>query len=413
MLSDAALLRFSGAGWIAYYWYTWGIANWQKSILRSMPEALVEQILQENMNDLGARNIEAYRRYIDDYSSGKPQPKKTIERDKNANYALLSKLNIWQQIQDFSDALEKKGGLALDTNNKTKLHNLIFKYKDRLIQNAIVDAKFYTFPNLFTDATFIIITPPTGALRDTFEKLVSHYQKMTKAADARAEAHLKTLIPGDDSVAEAARVAYLMEPRNRANYEQRLLDEFSIELENQNAPRIHAALRMHKIPFVEINKRKANQYTRLVTEEDMGQFQKTIKSPNTHNATFEIEPLTRAQTNPRTPTAPPSAPQPEPEGPASSDRFTVSISPLAELQMTYRDFNQDANQRITTILDDIRAGRITTKWGNGAYWYTMSQIDGSRGRGRWRAAFERQGNTWTLQGFYNYHTNRTATVWGQ
>lgn len=412
MLSDAALLRFSGAGWIAYYWYTWGIANRQKSILRSMPEALVEQILQESMNDVGTKTIEAYRRNIDDYSTGRPQPKKRIETQRNANYALLSKINAWQKINTISDLLERDLTLPLDPSNKSRLYNMIFKYKNTFIQEAAVEAYIDILPNLFTDATFIIITPPTGMLRDTFVRLRSDLQKMTKAADARAEAHIKTLIPGDDSIAEAARVAYLMDPINRANYEQRLLDEFSIELANQNAPRIHAALRMHKIPFVEINKRKANQYTRLVTEEDVGQFQKTIKSPNTHNATFEIEPLTRAQTNPRTPTAPPSA-QPEPEGPASSDRFTVTISPLAELQMTYRDFNQDANLRITTIMDDIRAGRITTKRGNGAYWYTMSQIDGSRGRGRWRAAFERQGDTWTLQGFYDYHTNRTATVWGQ
>ncbi|MBC3364038.1 M3 family metallopeptidase [Pseudomonas sp. SWRI154] len=412
-LSDAALLMYSGAGWIGYYWYTWGIANRQKAILKSMPEALVDQILQESMDDVGARNIDAYRRHIEDYNSGKLRLKRQIERQKDATHALLSKFNAWQRINKISGVLERNMALPLDPSNKSKLHDVILKHKNTLIRDAAVEAYFDILPNLFTDAKFIIITPPTGALRDAFTRLRSDLQRMTKIADSRAEAHLRTIIQGDGPAAEAARVAYLMDPINRAHYEQRLLDEFSIELTKNNMPRIHSALRAYKIPFVEINKRKANQYTRLVTEEDIGQFQKSIKSANTHNATFEIELLTRAQTNPRGPTADPSSTQPEPEVSASSDRYRVSISPLAELQMTYRDFNQDANLRVTAIMDDIRAGRITTKRGNGYYWYTMSQLEASSGKGRWRAAFERQGDTWTLQGFYDYHTNRTATVWGQ
>ncbi|MNY73856.1 hypothetical protein D3C86_2127410 [compost metagenome] len=63
-------------------------------------------------------------------------------------------------------------------------------------------------------------------------------------------------------------------------------------------------------------------------------------------------------------------------------------------------------------MDDIRAGRVTTKKINQYYWYDMARLVPGGGRGLWRAAFERQGDTWTLQGFYNYHVNKPATVWG-
>lgn len=413
MLSDAVLLMYSGAGWLSYYWYTWGIANRQKTLFKSMPETLVDQILLESMNDISVRNIDAYRQHIDNYNSGLIRQKKLLERQKNATYALLSKLNTWQQAQHISNLLERDLALPLDTSNKLSVYHVIWKHKDTLIQDGAVQALFDIIPNLFTDAKFIIITPPTGTLRDKYEKLRTDFVRMTKNSDARAEAHLKTVIPGDDPAAEQARVTYLRDPMNRAHYEQRLLDEFATELANNKSPRLHSALRNHKIPFIEINKNKANQYTRLVAEEEVEKFQRTLKSSNSNSPAFEIEPVTRAQTNPRKSTNEVSSNQPAPETMPPPDRYNISISPLAELQMTYRDFNQDADLRITTILDDIRAGRITTKRGNGYYWYTMSQLDASSGRGRWRAAFERQGDTWTLQGFYDYHTNRAATVWGQ
>ncbi|WP_259333177.1 hypothetical protein [Pseudomonas sp. FW300-N2C3] len=41
----------------------------------------------------------------------------------------------------------------------------------------------------------------------------------------------------------------------------------------------------------------------------------------------------------------------------------------------------------------------------------MAQLSPGGGKGAWRAAFERKGDTWTLQGFYDYHGNKPATVW--
>ncbi|WP_146042628.1 hypothetical protein, partial [Pseudomonas sp. MPBD7-1] len=100
-------------------------------------------------------------------------------------------------------------------------------------------------------------------------------------------------------------------------------------------------------------------------------------------------------------------PAPEP-GP---DKFQTRTSPLAETQMAYASFPKEAEAKVGEILADIRAGRITTKRIYRYYWYTMAQLSPGGGKGAWRAAFERKGDTWTLQGFYDYHGNKPATVW--
>lgn len=79
--------------------------------------------------------------------------------------------------------------------------------------------------------------------------------------------------------------------------------------------------------------------------------------------------------------------------------------------MAYDSFPQAARIKMASIMDDIRAGRVTSKRINGYYWYDMSQLSPGSGRGAWRVAFERKGDTWELQGFYDYHTHRAATVW--
>lgn len=97
---------------------------------------------------------------------------------------------------------------------------------------------------------------------------------------------------------------------------------------------------------------------------------------------------------------------------AATERFTVTTSPLADTQMSYDNFPEAARIRLGSIMEDIRAGRATTKRIQGYYWYDLAQLNPGSGRGAWRAAFQRKGDTWQLQGFYDYHTDRPATVWG-
>lgn len=79
--------------------------------------------------------------------------------------------------------------------------------------------------------------------------------------------------------------------------------------------------------------------------------------------------------------------------------------------MSYANFPEAAKTKVREITEDIRAGRVTTKRINRYYWYDLAQLAPGSGRSAWRAAFERKGDTWILQGFYDYHVNRAATVW--
>lgn len=179
------------------------------------------------------------------------------------------------------------------------------------------------------------------------------------------------------------------------------------EKQRRHKPGLLTEIRNNRVPYIIANKGRTQRNVMLLTGEDITNFSRTLANYEP----FDIEIVTQARTHKveGTPSAvtPPVSPPPSP----APDTFTVTTSPLAETQMSYASFSEAAKTRVRVITEDIRAGRVTTKKSNRYYWYTMAQLTPGGGKGAWRAAFEREGDNWTLRGFYDYHANGPATVW--
>lgn len=179
-------------------------------------------------------------------------------------------------------------------------------------------------------------------------------------------------------------------------------------MKKRHKPGLLTEIRNNKIPYVIANKGKSQRKTLLVTGEDITNFAKNLSNYDA----FDIEVVTQVPTKKVTGTSPTTSTSPVlGEASTAIDKFTVTLSTLAETQMSYDNFPEAARAKINEIMDDIRAGRATTKRINKYYWYDMAQLSPGGGRSAWRAAFERKGDTWILQGFYDYHANKPATVW--
>lgn len=369
-------------------------------VVRSMPETVAERILQESMDDVGVSHVEAYRLHL------KKINRHNYEQYKLRRKNLVNKICIWDLVEQTKDALQREKNLVLTDAQKKRLYETLILYKEEFILDQRLKASTTILPDNITGAKYIVITPKKGRKKDAVDRITNDISDTVKIVENLLEAKLNTMFPGDEPSVVAAREAYIESPQYRIDN----IDEFRAERARRHKPGLLTEIRNYKIRHLIVNRGKTQRSTYLTTEEDINTFTSTLK----HYDPFDIEIITQAASNKVTGHS--AAPVPTITSPDTSSetkpRYTVAISPLAEAQMSYDNFPESASAKVTEILNDIRAGRVTTKKINRYYWYDMSRLAPGGGRGAWRAAFERQGDTWTLQGFYDYHATRKATVWG-
>jgi hypothetical protein len=374
-------------------------ANVMKRVVRSMPETLLDRVLQESMNDVGAADIESYRLHL-----------KQINRQNYQVYEpkrkhLLHKLGIWDLVEQTSDTLQKEKNLSLSLPQKYRLYDTLIMHKEEFILEGRLKASATILPDNVTGAKYIVITPRNGRKKDAVDKISKDISDTVNVVERRLESKLDTLFPGDEPSVIAARKAYIESPE----YQIDKNDEYRKERLRRHKPGLLTEIRNHKIRYIAVNRGKTQQSTHLTTENDINTFTRSLNN----YSPFDIELVTQAASHKVTGQAASSVPAPAAAKPSTViPEYTVTVSPLAEAQMSYDNFPAPARAKVSEIMDDLQAGRITTKKINRYYWYDMAQLAPGGGRGAWRAAFERQGNTWTLQGFYDYHATRHATVWG-
>lgn len=276
-------------------------------------------------------------------------------------------------------------------------HQNMFFTEDRiqLHTTAITD-------NL-TGAVFMTFTATKGKKKAAIDKIAKETRDMLVAVETKMTARVNALFPGNEPQTVAAKQNYIAS----AEHYNELINTLREEKQRRHKPGLLTEIRNHRIPYVIANRGRTQRNVMLISGEDVTRFTKTLSNYEP----FDIELVTQAQTHRVTPTQPGVAAAVLPEPSPATDKFTVDTSLLAETQMAYDSFRESARTKINEIMDNIRAGRVTTKKINQYYWYDMAQLEPGHRRGKWRAAFERQGDTWMLQGFYDYHVNGPATVW--
>ncbi|XVN13658.1 hypothetical protein QZH47_19390 [Pseudomonas corrugata] len=273
----------------------------------------------------------------------------------------------------------------------------MFFTEDRIKVNTTV------ITDNITGAVFMAFTFPGGRKKAAMNKIAKDTRDMLDAVEARLDAKTQARFPGNDPETKAAREKYTASEE----YYNELITALREEKLRRHKPGLLTEIRNNRVPYIIANKGRTQRNVMLLTGEDITDFSRTLANYEP----FDIEIVTQARTHkvegtPSTVT-PAVLPTPSP----APDRFTVTTSPLAEAQMSYASFSEAAKTRVRVITEDIRAGRVTTKKSNRYYWYTMAQLTPGGGKGAWRAAFEREGDSWILRGFYDYHANGPATVW--
>lgn len=377
------------------------VVNTAKRIFNSMPDELAERILRESMVEIGVPDIETYRSRIYDLTQGYV----SLTPHETAHNNLLDKMNTWSVVTLSSKDIETNvSGVHLTDPQKIKIYDTVLSNKKEFFSDDRIQVNTTVITDNITGAVFMAYTAKQGKKKTAIEKIARDTREMIEAAETTQNAKALELFPGDAPETVAARRKYMAS----VEYYNELIEALREEKIRRHKPGLLTEIRNHRIPYVIANKGQTQRNVLLISGEDITTFSNTLS----HYEPFDIDIVTQARSNRVTGTPPvvtaPVLPEPAPV----TDRYIVSTSALAEAQMSYANFPETARIKITEIMEDIRAGRSTTKVINRYYWYDMARLSPGSGRGAWRAAFERQGDTWTLQGFYDYHVNKPATVWG-
>lgn len=376
------------------------LVNTVKNLVDSMPDELVVRILHESMEDVGMRDLDSYRAQINSLYQTHVVP--------HAN--LRHKINIWMHVDTATKVIESRAdGFSLTATQQILIFDKIEILGPKLFNHrGEFNTAITILPDNVTGAVFLAITPERGKKRNAVHKIADAHTEILDVAQAKILDELEPLFPGSGPDVEAAKRRYVNAPERQDEYKIKFINAFSTEMRRRNRLGLLTEIRQHEIPYIIANKGKSQRRMMVVTEEEITKFTRNLSSYDA----FDIEVVTQARTNRVTGTRPPTTPPASAVPSPATDKFTVDTSPLADTQMSYDNFPETARAKVVEIMDDIRAGRVTTKRINQYYWYDMARLVPGGGRGLWRAAFERQGDTWTLQGFYNYHVNKPATVWG-
>jgi hypothetical protein len=381
-----------------------------KNTLGSMPTELTERLLRDSMAAFDVVSLDTYRSRINDFNRLRMRPAELGQYRTKLNDTIY-KFGVWKHVDTAAKNVEADV-LHLHLSAAQKIQ--VFDMAVPVLKKDYVDNKgefagiFVGLPDNLTGARFVAIVPTKGRKRTALDKILKDVTDLATMGEAQVREDLEALFPGEGAEIETVRRNYLNVPENHEHYMRKVRELLRDEMTRQNKPGLLTVLRNNNIPYVIVNRGKAQKKTHLVTQQDIIDFEKNLTRYDTLDSQVETTPrLRKADTPPAV--EPPAA---QPETPTVTDVYSVSLSPLAETQMAYDNFPAQALTKITEVIEDIRAGRVTTKKIHGYYWYDMAQLNPGRGRGAWRAAFERKRDTWVLQGFYDYHAAGRTSVWG-
>ncbi|UZE24249.1 hypothetical protein LOY67_02180 [Pseudomonas sp. B21-056] len=371
-----------------------------RDIFQSMPDALAERIFRESMADIGSPDINRYHAQILDWTQGRGN----LSRRKAFQQELLDKMNTWSIVVLSSKDIEANVfNVALNDIQKIKIYDTILSHRSMFFTEDRIRVNTTIITDNITGAIFMAFTSKGSRKKVAMDKIAQDTREMLNAVEDKLAAKAQALFPGNEPEAKAAREKYLASDEC---YDE-LIAALREEKQRRHKPGLLTEIRNNRVPYIIANKGQTQRNVMLLTGDDITNFTKTLANYEP----FDIDLVTQARSHKVTgiqpPTTAPALPAPLP----AADKFSVNISTLAETQMSYANFPEAAKTKVREITEDIRAGRVTTKRINRYYWYDLAQLAPGSGRSAWRAAFERKGDTWILQGFYDYHVNRAATVW--
>jgi len=380
-----------------------------RDAIHSMPPDLAMRILNESMHDLGTSTVSSYRALVDDL--------KHLRRDassyKEAYKKLLFKHHLWIAVDNcLKDFEQHVPDVSFTDAQKIKIFDTAHAFRKELIgsDGQFTRIDMTILPDNLTGSLFLGISPPQGRKKTALVKLHDEMQELITAAELIVNTRLIEKFIGKGPEWETLMREYVALPEHRDALKREMRDELKKLMIQKNKPGLLTQLRNMGIPYVVVKKGTTQHNSKIATAEDVQSFSGDLSK---YKEPFEIEAVKKVEKK-KTAGAAPSVPE-APQVPApstSANPFTVRLGPLAEAQMSYDNFPGPAKTKLMDIMEDLRAGRATTKKIQGYYWYDMAQLAPGTGRGAWRAAFERIGNTWVLQGFYDYHSNKPATIWG-
>lgn len=373
--------------------------------LNAMPDALAQRLLDESIIDARVSGIEAFRSLM-----GLLRRQRTLTTEHKAQHdTLVYKLDLWSAVHASSMDFEARiPGMRLSDVQKIKMFDTALPYRNAYYQTSGMNIA--SMPDNVTGAVFIGISPRRGKKRAALDKINKDYNDLFNAINQKTISDLQAQFPGQGPQVQAAIERYFADPENIERHKKANLEQLREQMKARRMPGLLTEIRNKGIPYFVAIKGVSQRAIMLATSQDFSDFSSHLSR---YTDTFEVHPVTQATSHKVSASSATSSQQTaSPAVPAATERFTVTTSPLADTQMSYDNFPEAARIRLGSIMEDIRAGRATTKRIQGYYWYDLAQLNPGSGRGAWRAAFQRKGDTWQLQGFYDYHTDRPATVWG-
>ncbi|MBT2373909.1 dermonecrotic toxin domain-containing protein [Pseudomonas fluorescens] len=390
------------------------LSPYGKSTLESLPDELASQILDKARAKVNASSVDDFNRILTDVQQGELN----FSTYKEALLELKYAINLWPHIENMTDKAGAKFKISFDPESKLKLHETLFEHKKNLVDasgNPDILVKYETDKS--TGLQLILMASDNSRNKTVVERILTKKYELDRLVENQARKEIMDKLlkenPGQENNMDALIKKHNSLPESRAEFSNLKRSIYKREKERQNIDELTTILTRNKILYVIVRQDKSNGRMHLSTEDNFNNFNNAIGK---NTLSQEVVPVTKAQTN-KTSKIPGSAADTNasaiPGRSKTVKTFQVTIGDLAATQMSYTNFPDAAKARVKSIMDDVSGGRELTKRIGQHYWEDVPQLSPSDGRGAWRAAFSRDGTTWTLQGFYDYHQNRPPIAWGQ
>ena len=391
-----------------------GTVQAARDLIDSMPDELVTRLLEESMAQFDTRSIERFRQLISDLNQGRTRF--TAHEPSHRN--LIYKYDVWHAVDYLTKKIKAElPDVDIADESRIKLFDLALPLKNTFIdKSGNFNFEMGILNDKISGAKVIVLTGQSGKSKTELGKLIRDQEELKNATEAKSTQALVTQLQLPETATQASLQAindYLAVPQHQAEHRQLQRQIFREEMSARNKLGLLTEIRSKQLPYFIVNKGIKQPKLQVTSKEDVNHFFNTLTK---YTEPFETQALTKTTTHKVTgSTQTPETVDTSATSATSAieNTFRVETSALADTQMAYENFPEAARTKVNEVMEDIRAGRVTTKKIRGYYWYDMAQLDPGTGRGAWRAAFERRGNTWELQGFYDYHRDQPAAIWGE
>lgn len=374
-------------------------------------------IVNELRQELEIESLDDFRKIFSDLKKGALKVDLDgVKAIRKSCSSVGKRIQIWQFVSQIrTEILKEFPDMPFEHEQSVKIYHLLSQWLKNNNKPEIA-IEFIVFSDPYTQSKKIIFClkekkKALEGIRSKFEEYMDEALKFVTNKYLE-KAGLPTLI--EEGAEVEKNIASVFNWIDQESLGDEFYHDYRAglkEILKNNKFNLHNEIKKHNFVDIVIFREKITRPAIVVNESEISAFEEALPKLSSE---LEIENTVKVQTHKmeKRETKPLSRKThiaDSMSGPLTK-QYVVKLGPVAKCQMELDEFPEAARLKVDEIMNDIAAGRVSRKKIGDFVYVDLTQL-GNGGRGPWRAAFKREGGTFTLVGFVDYHNNKNI-AWG-